>query len=121
MTGKTNDKRPRGGQPGNRNACSHGFYAGSLAPRETAALEAAAARGDTDPEAALIRARLESALRLDPGNRRVLQDAASLLTKRYGDRYNLDGEDRVIFRKFVIGMLEAIADKFAECSETKRD
>ena len=54
--------RKRGGQPGNRNARKHGFYAKYLTPEQVEALEEAEELNDFGPEAALLRVRLRDML-----------------------------------------------------------
>jgi hypothetical protein len=58
----TQIKRRRGGQKGNRNACKHGFYSGTLSPAETSQLWSITNLEGVDPEIALIRVKLQSAL-----------------------------------------------------------
>ncbi len=50
--------RRRGGQPGNRNARKHGFYASALSPEQQESLEDAAALKDLQSEIALMRVKL---------------------------------------------------------------
>jgi hypothetical protein len=99
-------KRRRGGQKGNRNARKHGFYSGTLSPAETSQLWNITNLEGVDPEIALIRVRLQSSLQLDPGNRRVIEEASRLLVKWYSADYGLDATDRSYLKTVVESLLE---------------
>jgi len=105
---QTQIKRKRGGQNGNRNACKHGFYSGTLSPAETSQLWNITNLEGVDPEIAFIRVKLQSSLQYDPGNRRVIREASRLLVKWYSANYRLDPTDRN-YLKTVVGNLLEIA------------
>jgi hypothetical protein len=99
-------KRKRGGQKGNRNACKHGFYSGTLSPAETSQLWNITNLEGVDPEIAFIRVKLQSSLRHDPGNHRVIREASRLLVKWYSANYWLDPADRKYLKTVVENLLE---------------
>ena len=99
-------KRKRGGQKGNRNACKHGFYSGTLSPAETSQLWNITNSEGVDPEIAFIRVKLQSSLRHDPGNHRVIREASRLLVKWYSANYRLDPADRNYLKTVVENLLE---------------
>jgi len=103
---QTQFKRKRGGQKGNRNACKHGFYSGTLSPAETSQLWNITNLEGIDPEIALIRVRLQSSLQHDLGNRRVIREASRLLVKWYSANYRLDTTDRNYLKTVVENLLE---------------
>jgi len=99
-------KRKRGAQKGNRNACKHGFYSGTLSPAEICQLRNIIDMEGVDPEIALIRVKLQSSLQYDPDNPRVITEASRLLVKWYSDNYRLDPTDRNYLRKVIENILE---------------
>jgi len=103
---QTQIKRKRGGQKGNRNACKHGFYSGTLSPAETSQLWNITNLEGVDPEIAFIRVKLQSSLQCDPGNRRVIREASRLLAKWYSANYRLDPTDRNYLKTVVENLLE---------------
>jgi len=103
---QTQIKRKRGGQKGNRNACKHGFYSGTLSPAETSQLWNITNLEGVDPEIALIRVKLQSSLQYDPGNRRVIREASRLIVKRYSTDYRLDRADCSYLKIVVESLLE---------------
>ncbi len=105
-------KRKRGGQPGNQNARKHGFYSASLDPREICRFWNTVNLGGTAPELAALRIKLDSVIRSAPGNRRVLSEAAKLLAGWFRSKYGFEGNDNVLFKKLLRGLLES---KGAEC------
>jgi len=103
---KTQLKRNRGGQKGNRNARKHGFYSGTLSPAETSQLWNITNLEGVDPEIAFIRVKLQSSLQDDPGNRRVIREASRLIVKWYSGIYRLDPTDRNYLKTVVENLLE---------------
>jgi len=99
-------KRKRGAQKGNRNACKHGFYSGTLSPAEICQLRNIIDMEGVDPEIALIRVKLQSSLQYDPDNPRVITEASRLLVKWYSENYRLDPTDRNYLRKVIENILE---------------
>ncbi len=103
---QTQIKRKRGGQKGNRNACKHGFYSGTLSPAETSQLWNITNLEGIDPEIAFIRVKLQSSLQYYPGNRRVIREASRLLAEWYSANYRLDPTDRNYLKTVVENLLE---------------
>jgi hypothetical protein len=103
---QTQTKRKRGGQEGNRNACKHGFYSGTLSPAETRQLWSITNLEGVDPEIAFIRVKLQSSLEHDPGNRRVIREASRLLVRWYSANYQLDATDSNYLKRVVENILE---------------
>ena len=60
--GKGEEKRKRGGQPGNQNARKHGLYSKHLTPEEEKHLEGIDEHTGLEPEIALLRLRLNAML-----------------------------------------------------------
>jgi len=108
-----NRKRKRGGQPGNRNARTHGFYAAQLTEQEVAQYWDAVKKDGLAPSVALLRVKLGTALREAPGNRRVRSDAVRQLARLYGT--GLDAEHAAVFREFLRDLLRE-----AKVDETNR-
>ena len=88
-------KRKKGGQSGNQNARTHGFYSKFLDPAERQNIEKAAKLDGVDQEIALLRQNLKSLLANDPHNDPVVMKAFSTLNslvrtklslKSYGSR-----------------------------------
>ena len=103
---QTQVKRKRGGQKGNRNARKHGFYSAALSPAETSQLWNITNLEGVDPEIAFVRVKLQSSLRYDPGNRRVIREASRLLVRWYSANYRLDATDRNYLKTVVGNLLE---------------
>jgi len=68
MKRKELSKRKPGGQPGNQNARTHGFYSKHLSPEDHRVLQAAAGVSGLDYEIALLRTKILSILAHDPDN-----------------------------------------------------
>ena len=98
-------RKKRGGQPGNKNAIKHGFYSPSLSPEEISSVWHLVNVKSMDPELAVIRLKLVAALARDPGNHRLIEDAAKVLTRRHAG--SADAFDRREFRKVVLEALES--------------
>jgi hypothetical protein len=74
-------KRKKGGQPGNQNARTHGFFSSSMSPEEVSEFWKTIKTGDGGGEYAAFRVKLYAALRAAPSNRRIIQEASRLMTK----------------------------------------
>ena len=74
-------RRRRGGQPGNQNARTHGFYSKTLTPRQQEAITAVPRLDGLDQEIALLRAKIISILANDPQNYRALTLAMASLAR----------------------------------------
>ncbi|MFC1935214.1 hypothetical protein ACFLX9_00360 [Chloroflexota bacterium] len=83
--------RMRGGQPGNRNARRHGFFARSLTPEEQDALSQALDLKDLVPEIALMRVKLMGLVSYRDTSPELIIKAARTLTRM------VDVQHRVTF------------------------
>jgi len=101
------NRRKRGGQKGNQNARKHGFYSPSLSPAETSQLATIINVEGLDPRIALLRVKLQSSLRHNPGNRRVLTEASRMLAKECSDMYSLDAADSNYLKTLIERILES--------------
>ena len=99
-------KRKRGAQPGNRNALKHGFYSPALTPQEISLVWNAVNLKGIDPAIAVIRIKLALALERDPANRRLLEDTAKLITKKFLAEHPMGAFDARQFRAAVLSALE---------------
>ncbi len=61
-------KRKRGGQPGNHNARTHGFYAAVLTPEQEEEARRITSEEGLDPELANMRVRLHAVILSNPDN-----------------------------------------------------
>jgi hypothetical protein len=87
-------RRARGGQPGNQNARTHGFYSKTLSPEQQEALQDAAVVDGIDQEIALLRVKIASILENAPQNIDVLILALSLLARLLQTKQLIDKKDR---------------------------
>ena len=113
-------KRRRGAQPGNRNAVTHGFYSSCLTPREVRELLQIIDREGIDREVAIIRIKLKAALRIDPGNRRLLREASRLAAKHYALRCDVVGSEKTILKKALHQIFERIGENFRNKAKLNR-
>ena len=95
-------KKTTGGQPGNQNARTHGFYSRSVSPEDRKKLRAAADMKGLDQEIALLRAKI-STFSEDPEHYRLILPGIALLSRLLLARQKLgyDKQD---------GLLEAVGN-----------
>ena len=105
-------KRKRGGQKGNQNARTHGFYSRGLEPAEINAFWKLITQDGLAPEIAILRIKLGSLIPGDPANRRVLGEACKLMARWYSAKNNLDATARNHLRT----VLNSIFDPDSICS-----
>jgi hypothetical protein len=106
---RTQIKRRRGGQKGNRNARKHGFYSDTLSPTQAQEVRNIINLEGVDFQIAAIRVKLQSSLAVNPGNRRVIGEASRLLAKWYSEKFGLDSTDRGNLKTIVENILETVA------------
>jgi hypothetical protein len=85
-------KRRPGGQPDNKNAEKHGYYAAAVSPAMRNALRRAQRLQDGDTlrnEIALARAHVYQLLQLDPTNHEILRGFLNTIARMLRDQYNL--------------------------------
>jgi hypothetical protein len=81
QSGKPELPRLPGGQPGNQNARTHGFYSRVLTSDQQAQLQQARDLRGVDEEIAMLRVKIQSILENDPDNSAVLLRAVTALTR----------------------------------------
>jgi hypothetical protein len=91
-------KRKRGGQKGNQNARTHGFYSSVLTPDQMSQLWTIVIKENVPPESAIMRLKLQSMLSQNTANTRTLQEAVRLLVKWSAQKYHLNRAGRVHMR-----------------------
>ncbi|MFH1032766.1 MAG: hypothetical protein V1767_09420 [Chloroflexota bacterium] len=82
--------RSPGGQPGNQNARTHGFYSKRLTQEQLESFQSAKDLKSLDDEIAILRLKIDSILANDPQNYRVLMQALSLLARLLQARILID-------------------------------
>jgi hypothetical protein len=82
--------RRRGGQPGNQNARSHGYYSKVLTSGQQKLLPTLSAMRGLDREVEIARAKVISILALDPANTKVLLRALGTLRHLARDQETID-------------------------------
>lgn len=97
-------KKP-GGQPGNQNARTHGFYSRAMTPEDRELFEAAAAMHGLDYEIALLRMKVLNILAQEPENHAVLVMAVNALTKLLRTKQQIAPTDIEQFKKAVQNVL----------------
>jgi hypothetical protein len=104
-------KRHRGGQPGNQNARTHGFYAAKLSIEQIREFADILNKGCTEPTFAILRIKLGYILNHTPVNRRLLREFTGLLYKWLISQDNYDRETKAEIRQFVRDSKAAIISK----------
>jgi len=90
-------ERKQGGQPGNQNARTHGFYSKVLVDSQKDDFEQAVLVDGLDEEIAMLRVKIKALLERDPDNMKLIGQAvkilSGLITARFGTR--ADDPDRL--------------------------
>jgi hypothetical protein len=94
-------KRKRGGQNGNQNARTHGFYSSLLTPDQMSQLWNIVIKENVPPESAILRLKLQSMLSQSTANTRTLKEAVRLIVKWSAQKYHLNRAGRVHMRAFI--------------------
>jgi hypothetical protein len=94
-------KRKRGGQKGNQNARTHGFYSSLLTPDQMSQLWNIVIKENVPPESAILRLKLQSMLSQSTANTRTLKEAVRLIVKWSAQKYHLNRAGRVHMRAFI--------------------
>jgi hypothetical protein len=89
MCSNSPEQKHRGGQPGNQNACTHGFYSKAVPPELRQKLQEAETVLGLDAEIALLRAKISAASE-DPSQSTFLLSGISLLSRLLRTRERLD-------------------------------
>lgn len=102
-------KKSQGGQEGNRNARTHGFYSRALDEVEKIDFELAEGVDGIDDEIALLRVKIKSVLDHDPENVQLLMKATSTLSRLVTARYKMTGGERKKLKDAIGNVLREIA------------
>jgi hypothetical protein len=86
-------KRKPGGQKGNQNARTHGFYSKELDETEKVAYLLAVKVVGLDSEIALMRVKIQSLIVHDPGNIRLINQAANTLAHLLSAKHDITNND----------------------------
>jgi hypothetical protein len=99
-------KRNRGGQKGNQNARTHGFYSSALTPDEINRYWDIYIHEAVDPEMAVLRVKLQSLIRQSPVSPHVLGEVVRLIVKWSAKKYHLDRSGSATMKAAVEEVLE---------------
>ena len=91
-------KRKRGGQKGNQNARTHGFYSSVLTPDQISQLWSLVTKENVPPESAIMRLKLQSMINQGTASTRTLKEVVRLLVKWSAQKYHLNRAGRVYMR-----------------------
>ena len=86
-------KRKRGGQKGNQNARTHGFYSKELDETEKVEYLLAVKVEGLDSEIALLRFKIQSLIVHDPENIRLINQASNTLAHLLSAKHNITNND----------------------------
>ncbi|MGD1039614.1 MAG: hypothetical protein ABR914_02175 [Dehalococcoidales bacterium] len=100
------EKRKRGGQPGNQNGRTHGFYSSFLTPDEIDQFCKITNTERVSQDIALLRIKLQCFVKKVPANRRVLNEAIRLMARRFTAEYHLSRTERSQMKAVVRAVLE---------------
>ncbi len=102
-------KRKRGGQPGNQNARTHGFYSRALTPAQQEEFKDAVGLSGVDQEIAMLRVQLFAIIANTPDNTDVLLKAVTALTRLLKVKYQYEREDPQGISEAVHNVFRSIA------------
>ena len=100
------EKRQRGGQKGNQNARTHGFYSASLSPEEINSIWTLISREHVAPDTAILRVKIMSLLHRAPADRRVLKAVIGIIIRWSSDKYNFDRKQRAVIKAAIAELYE---------------
>jgi len=106
------NKKMRGGQPGNQNARVHGFYSNVLTLEEQQRLEEAVEVEGIDSEIALLRVKLHSIAQNDPDNLELIAKAVVALAKLLMTKASIAKQDKGGMKQVVIEALKELVLPF---------
>jgi hypothetical protein len=102
-------RRQRGGQEGNQNARTHGFYSEVFNKTEQMDFELASGVNGIDDEIALLRIKIKSILGKDPENIKLIMQATSTLAGLVRTSYDLTKEQRKGLKEAIGNVLRDVA------------
>jgi len=102
-------KRQKGGQPGNQNARTHGYYSRVLDEAQQLDFELASGVNGIDDEIALLRVKIKAILEKDPENFSLITQAVKVLTRMVQTHYNMSKGDKKGFKEAIEKMWQNVA------------
>ncbi|MDO8578772.1 MAG: hypothetical protein Q7R50_06290 [Dehalococcoidales bacterium] len=105
--------RNRGGQPGNQNARTHGFYSKSATPEQQQNMSIAAGMEGLDEEIALLRAKISAATE-DPSQSNFLLSGISLLSRLLRTREKLGSQQSKGLEQAIANVLRNVSPPVAQ-------
>jgi hypothetical protein len=102
-------RRQRGGQEGNQNARTHGFYSEVFNKTEQMDFELASGVNGIDDEIALLRVKIKAILEKDPENFSLITQAVKVLTRMVQTHYNMSKGDKKGFKEAIEKMWQNVA------------
>jgi hypothetical protein len=106
------EKRKPGGQPGNQNARTHGFYSKELDETEKVEYLLAVEVEGLDYEIALMRVKIQALVVHDPGNIRLITQAANTLARLLTAKHNISNEIEDKIRNAIYNVHNEMAVSF---------
>ncbi len=106
-------ERSRGGQPGNQNARTHGFYSKSATPEQQQNMSIAAGMEGLDEEIALLRAKISAAAE-DPSQSNFLLSGISLLSRLLRTREKLGSQQSKGLEQAIANILRNVSPPVAQ-------
>ena len=79
-------KKKRGGQKGNQNARTHGFYSSTLTPEEISQIWTLISQEHVSPDVAILRIKLMSMVHQAPADHRVLKEVVKIIVQWYAKK-----------------------------------
>ena len=102
-------KRRRGGQPGNQNARTHGFYSTVLNKAERRIYNATDGNEGLEAEIKLLRTKIKSLVDTQPDNVKLISQALFTLAKLVGTRHGTGGDEMDTRTEATLNILRDIA------------
>jgi len=99
----------RGGQPGNQNARTHGFYSKALTKAERLEMEDAARIFGIDDEIALLRVKLRELVENYPGRIDLQLKAANTIGRLCRTKYQIAAEQKAGLKEAIGKVLTEVA------------
>jgi hypothetical protein len=99
-------KRRRGGQQGNHNARTHGFYSASLTPDEIGSIWTLITRDHVAPDTAIMRVKIMSLLHQAPADRRVLRAVVRIIMQWSSSKYNFNRKQNAVLKAALAEVVE---------------
>ena len=79
-------KKKRGGQKGNQNARTHGFYSSTLTPEEISQIWSLISQEHVSPDVAILRIKIMSMVHQCPVDHRVLKEVVKIIVQSYAKK-----------------------------------